>query len=168
MRVRSPSTGLLVSMVLIGPISTLLGFPVSTKFSMSALSPKMMYLKPLICSRLCTKASIRLSLFVSETCRYWFQKASSRIMASASFTSRAFPLKSCFGSSSNAKSLIRVFLMTIHFCIQLASFISAIISSMVSTHDESGSMVNSCFTRRFSTKLTSERLGIVSSHRFTW
>ena len=74
----------------------------STKFSINAFAPKIMYLNPFICSRLWINVSMRLSLLVRFTCRYWFQKASSRIMASASFTSFVLPRNNCLGSSSKA------------------------------------------------------------------
>ena len=141
--------------------------PVSTKFSMRAFSPKMMYLKPLIFSRFLINWSIEPSLLVSSTCRYCFQKSSLRIMAFTSFTSFFLPLKSCFGNSSKAKSVMRVLRITAKVCRKLASLISVNISSTVSTHSPLGSWRNSWVICMFSTKFTSLFLGMVISQRFT-
>ena len=159
-----------VAMVFTGPMSILLGrslVPVSTKFSISALSPKIMYLNPFICSSPCTNELIELSLFVSSTWRYWFQKSSLRIMAFTSFTSFFLPLNSCCGSSSKAKSERRVLRITAIFCNLSITFSSVNMSSVVSTHVLSGSCENSCTIFMLSTQFTSDFFGMVMLQRFT-
>ena len=134
---------------------------------MSAFSPKMMYLKPLICSMPLIKLSIELSLFVSSTCRYFFQKSSPRIIALTSFTSFFLPLNSCRGNSSKAKSVSRVLRITANLWRKLANFTSVNMSSTVRTHSPLGNFVNSWTICMFSTKFTSLFLGMVMSQRFT-
>ena len=76
--------------------------PVSTKFSAKARRPKRIHLKFFDCSMRCMNAFIDDSPCDSSTVRYFAQKSSSRIIASASCMVFALPRNSFEGSSSKA------------------------------------------------------------------